>query len=157
MWGLVEEDHPERNKIRHLKIEFVTGNALEDELDYESEFFYHEYRHHIRNLPKLESCDVLVNGDLRDWGSSFSEMYWGTCPESNVRMIDAKTGEWIDMDTAGPYLDWMDNCMGIDPDEGPVYTRIDDFWDEENEEDVATRYNAMMKMKEGLPRIDLNY
>ncbi|KAH7408773.1 hypothetical protein DE146DRAFT_647137 [Phaeosphaeria sp. MPI-PUGE-AT-0046c] len=157
MWGLVEEDHPERNEIRHIKIELATGNALYDELDYELEFFYHNYRHHICHLPKLGSCDVLVNGDLHFWGSSISEMYWGTCPRSNVRMIDAKTGEWIDMDTAGPYLDWMDNYMGIDPEEGPIYTRMDQFWDEEDEEDVATRYNAMMKMKEGLPRVDLNY
>lgn len=38
-----------------------------------------------------------------------------------------------------------------------MYSRIDDDWDEENEEHVKERYEAMMKIKEGLPRINLDY
>jgi hypothetical protein len=38
-----------------------------------------------------------------------------------------------------------------------VYTRIDNNWDGENEEDVKKRYNAIIKIKEeSLPRIKLN-
>jgi hypothetical protein len=81
------------------------------------------------------------------------DMYWGACPENNVRIIDAKTGRWISADTAGPYLDWMDTGRGKTRD----YQRIVDYWNEEDEEEVEERYNAMMKMKEPLPQIDLDY
>lgn len=143
-------------QIRRLRIEMATETQPDDG-GYQAEFFYHDYSYKIRELPKLEACDVLVVDGLRNWGSFIDEHYWGSCPKSNVRMVDANTGEWISTNTAGPYLDWMDNYQGIDPDDGPVYTRIADFWDEKDEEDVKRRYDAMMKMKrDGLPRIDLN-
>lgn len=109
------------------------------------------------NFPFYKAATSWSAIAYRIGGSFIDETYWGVCPKSNVRIVDAKTGEWIDIDSAGPYVDWMDNRMGIDPDDGPVYTRIDDFWDAEDEEDVKNRYEAMMKMKDGLPRIDLNY
>lgn len=27
--------------------------------DYEEEFFFHNYRHQLRDLPKIEGCDIL--------------------------------------------------------------------------------------------------
>lgn len=143
-------------RIRRLRIEIGTETEPDDD-GYQAEFFCHNYSLQFRELPLLQGCDVLVRDRLSNWGSFIDETYWGVCPKSNVRIVDAKTGEWIDIDSAGPYVDWMDNRMGIDPDDGPVYTRIDDFWDAEDEEDVKNRYEAMMKMKDGLPRIDLNY
>jgi hypothetical protein len=146
---LVEEDRTEKNEIRRLRIEFVTENGIGDE----SEFFFHNYSHRFRDFPKLNGCDVLVTDGLHTWAHYMKDLYWGVCPRSNVRIIDAKTGEWIDEDTAGPYQDWIDCDRGQTRD----YQRIDDYWDAEDEEDVAKRYEAMKKMHEPLPRIDLNY
>ncbi|OAL05466.1 hypothetical protein IQ06DRAFT_265577 [Phaeosphaeriaceae sp. SRC1lsM3a] len=125
--------HSETKVIRRLRVELAACSSYEN---YELEFFQHKYRYQIRDLLKFESCDILVSDGLRYWCSFIEEMYWGVCRKGNVRIIDAETGEWIDEDTSGP---------------------IDDDWDEDDEEQVAKRYNAMMKMKEPLPRIDLNY
>lgn len=57
------------------------------------------------------------------------------------------------MNTAGPYADWMHTTRG----ETRYYQRIIDDCDEENEDDVRQREEAMMNTKEPLPRIDLNY
>jgi hypothetical protein len=90
---------------------------------------------------------------MYNWAHYSTDMYWGACPKSNVRYIDVSTGEWIGEDTAGPYLDWIDTNRGETRD----YQRIIEDWDEEDEEDVKQREEALMKMKEPLPRIDLNY
>jgi hypothetical protein len=136
------------NEIRRLRIKLGVERD-----SYESEFFCHIYNYRIRELPKLEGCDVLVYDGLYRWGDLIEDTYWGVCPECNVRIIDAKTGEWIGADTAGPYMDWIDTSRG----ETTSYVRLDRNWDEENEEDVEARYNTMMKMKDPLPRIDLNH
>jgi hypothetical protein len=149
MCGLVEHKHVEMNEIRRLRIEMAIDDKRDD---YEEEFFFHKYRHRIRDLPTLEVCDVLVNDGLFSWTDLIEDVYWGVCSKSNVRIIDAKTGEWIDLDTAGPYADWIYTNRGETRD----YQRIIDDWDEEDEEDVKQREEAMMKMKEPLPRIDLN-
>jgi hypothetical protein len=64
-------------------------------------------------------------------------------------------------------MDYMDNFIGLEQGleqglelglEDISYTRIDDYWDEDNEDDVKRRYEAMVKMQEeGLPRINLDY
>ena len=71
----------------------------------------------------------------------------------NVRMIDMKTGKWINGVTARPYLDYLDTSYG----KTREYVRIDIYWDEEG--DAEERCEAMMKIKDylPLPRIDLNY
>lgn len=142
--------HSETKVIRRLRVELAACSSYEN---YELEFFQHKYRYQIRDLLKFESCDILVSDGLRYWCSFIEEMYWGVCRKGNVRIIDAETGEWIDEDTSGPYVDWVDTGGG----ESEGHARIDDDWDEDDEEQVAKRYNAMMKMKEPLPRIDLNY
>jgi hypothetical protein len=146
---LVEEDGLEKNEIRRLRVE-LTIDGKED--DYADEFFFHNHSHRIRDLPKLEACDVLVN-QIYDWAHYSRDMYWGACPKSHVRYIDVSTGEWVSEDTAGPYIDWIDTNRG----ESRDYQRIIDEWDEEDEEDVKQREEALMKMKEPLPRIDLDY
>ena len=144
MCGLVEDKHVEINEIQRLRIE-MSLDGMRD--DYEEEFFYHKYSHRIRDLPRLEGCDVLVNDGLVSWTSLIEDVYWGACPKHKVRIVDAKTGEWIWRDTAGPYADWIYTDRGATRD----YQRIVDVWNEEGREE------AMMRMEEGLPRIDLNY
>ena len=108
-------------------------------------------------FPKLKRCDVLVDDGLRRWhdivGCGGSEIY--------IRMVDAKSGEWFDEESEGPYMDYCDNSCALDREhdlDDIWYTRNDYEWDEENEEDVRMRYEAMVKIKEeGLPRIDLKY
>jgi hypothetical protein len=76
-----------------------------------------------------------------------------------MRIVDAKTGEWFDEESEGPYMDYMDNSYNLEHGlEDISYDRIDDDWDEENEEYVKRRYEAMIKMREeGLPRINLDH
>lgn len=132
----------EKSQITHLRIEVPAD---------ESEFFYHTYSAEIRHFPRLASVDVLVPGDLFHWARLIEETYWGACPTSSVRIVDITTGEWVDERTAGAYVDWIDTGRG----ETRHYKRIDDYWDEDNEEDVADRWEAMMRIGEGLPRIEL--
>lgn len=148
MSEIAGSNRAEKTEITRLRVELVDQKGWD-----ESESFYHDYSDRFRDFPKLEGCDVLVTDGLRVWGSLIEERYWGACPPSNVRVVDANTGEWIDEKTTGPYADWIDTSGG----EGEGYLRIEEFWDEEDEEDVQARYEAMMKMREPLPRIDLNY
>jgi hypothetical protein len=151
MSQLAKGDSLEKREIQHFRLDLMS-----DTWDL-SESFYYYHSHRIRDFPKLERCDILVYDGLRNWGEFIKDTYWGACQKSNVRFIDAKTGEWIDVESDGPYQDYRDNYIGIDMGEVPVYTRIDDDWDEENEDHVQKRYEAMIKIREGLPRIDLNY
>jgi len=146
---LLAQKFVEMNEIRRLRIEMTINDTRED---YQEEFFFYEYRHEVRNLPQLEGCHILVVNGLLYWTGIVGDAYWGACPKSNVRIIDAKTGEWLDMNTAGLYADWIHTTRGETRD----YQRIIDDWDEDDEDDVRQREEAMMKMKEPLPRIDLN-
>jgi hypothetical protein len=118
-----------------------------------SELFFHFHSHRIRDFPKLERCDVLVDDGLHKWDQFIEH----AGPKIDMRFVDVKTGEWFDAESEGPYMDYMDNSYGLEHGLDTSYTRIDDNWDEENEEDVKKRYEAMIKMKEeGLPRIYLD-
>ncbi|CAO2650694.1 Nn.00g019860.m01.CDS01 [Neocucurbitaria sp. VM-36] len=145
---LVAGNSLEKKEVRHLRIELVHELGWD-----QSELFYHDYSRKIRNFPKLGRCDVLVNNGLYAWGNLINETYWGACPKSNVRIIDAKTGEWIDAETAGPYQDYIDTGHGETRD----YLRDVDYDVEWEEAEGDERYEAMMKMKAPLPRIDLGY
>jgi hypothetical protein len=142
----------EKAEFRHFRIEVFN---IVNKYDV-SELFFQHYSHRIRDFPKLERCDVLVDDGLRTW-EQFTEHAGG--PKIHVRIVDAKTGEWFDEESEGPYMDYIDNSYNLEHGlEGISYTRIDDDWDEESEEDVKGRYDAMIKMKEeGLPRINLDY
>ena len=134
----------ERDEVRHLRIELVDEQGRD-----ESEFFYHNYVYKLRDFPKLESCNLLVgNGLLPEWTDFIKDMYWGACPRGNVRIVDGKTGEWIDEETSGAYQDYVDSNGG----ENENYTRVVD--DEEEEEG---RMEAMKRLQIPLPRIDLDY
>ncbi|KAH3942628.1 hypothetical protein HBI56_169330 [Parastagonospora nodorum] len=104
--------------------------------DYEKEFFFTTCRHQVWDLTKLEGCDILVDHSLILSAHFVGNVHWRACPKSNVHVVDTETGEWIDSNTAGPIID---------------------DWDKESEEDFKQREEAMMKMKEPLPRIELNY
>jgi len=152
--GLVEafaerEDSLEKTEIRHFRLEVF--NDLYDA----SELFVHYHSQRLRDFPKLKRCDVLVDDGLRKW----DQCHWKAGPKVYMRFVDAKTGKWFDAESEGPYMDYMDNFIGLEQGlEYISYTRIDDDWDEDNEEDVKRRYEAMVKMKkEGLPCINLNY
>lgn len=144
MAGLAQSDPSSvaKSQLMHLRIEVPA---------YEEEFFYHTFSAMIHYFPCLASVDILVSGDLFHWARFIEETYWGTCLASPVRIIDTTTGEWVDERTAGAYVDWIDTGRGETRD----YKRIDDYWDENNEEDVADRWEAMMRFREGLPRIQL--
>ncbi|OBT44391.1 hypothetical protein VE00_07057 [Pseudogymnoascus sp. WSF 3629] len=141
---LAETNILERDEVRHLRIELVNEQGLD-----ESEFFYHNHVHKLRDFPKLESFNLLVgNGLLPEWTDFIKERYWGACPRGNVRIVDGKTGEWIDEETSGAYLDYIDSNGG----KNDNYTRVVD--DEEEEEG---RMEAMKRLQIPLPRIDLDY
>ncbi|KAF2820196.1 hypothetical protein CC86DRAFT_360760 [Ophiobolus disseminans] len=130
MKEIAKDDNPERNGIRHLRLQ------LEDDIygfDM-SEFFFHDHQYKIRYFPNLRSCDVWVIDGLSNWVEVVMIGYWGSLPTKNIRIVDAKTGEWIDAESAGPI--------------------VSDWWNEE--EDGEERFKALMKIKDGLPRVDLD-
>ncbi|KAF2128625.1 hypothetical protein P153DRAFT_376731 [Dothidotthia symphoricarpi CBS 119687] len=141
---LSEESFPERDEVSHLRIELVNEQGLD-----ETESFYDNHIHNIHDFPKLRSFDLLVgNGLSPQWTDFIKETYWGACPMENVRIVDGKTGEWIDEETSGAYQDYIDTNGGENDD----YTRVVD--DPEEEEG---RVEAMKMLQIPLPRIDLDY
>ncbi|KAH7073783.1 hypothetical protein BKA63DRAFT_543823 [Paraphoma chrysanthemicola] len=148
MSRLTEGHSMEKREIRHMRLEMSVGNTCSEE-----EWFYHEYGYRIRDFPQLQRCDILVSDGLYVWGDFIKDRFWGACSRSNVRIVDVATGEYIDGETDGPYQDYLDTGHG----ESREYVRIQDDWDEEDEEDGDERYQAMMKMSAPLPRMDLNY
>lgn len=142
MNDLVTGQMVEKNEVRHLRLELVHDSGWD-----ESESFFHDYSHKIRGFPKLQSCSILVNDGLYSWVQFVKQMYWGVCPQNNVQIVDAKTGEWIDATTAGAYGDYVDTNYGATRD----FIREDPDWDEE---DTEERYEEMMAtMRESLPRL----
>jgi hypothetical protein len=144
MNDLVTGQRLEKNKVRHLRVELVHDFGWD-----ESESFFHDYSHKIRVFPKLQSCSILVNDGLYSWVQFVKQMYWGVCPQKNVQIVDAKTGEWINATTAGAYGDYVDTNYGATRD----FIREDADWDEE---DTEERYEEMMAtMRESLQRLEL--
>lgn len=144
---LSEENLLERDEVRHLRIELVSEQGLD-----ETESFYDNHVYKLRDFPKLESFNLLVsNGLSPQWTDFIKETYWGACPRGNVRIVDGKTGEWIDEETSGAYQDYVDTNGGENDD----YTRVVD--DEEEEEEEERRVEAMKRLQISLPRIDLDY
>lgn len=144
----------ERDSIRHLRIEIDR-----DAPGYEMDSFWYQDQPQLREFPKLESCYVLVDNILWHEMTRFIEdSGWGACPVENVRIVDAKTGEWVDKDTSGPYQDYLDTRTGGD------FTRgVDDVWlpEEETEEEWEAyhereRWEAIRQLQIPLPRIDLD-
>lgn len=153
---LPEENLLGRDEIRHLRIELG--------LD-ETEYFHYSYVHKLNtyqlgNFPKLQSFDLLVGDGLCPrWTGFIKGMDWGACPRGNVRIVDGKTGEWIDEETSAPYQDYVD-ANGRRNDN---YTRIVEDEDEDRdyydyyEENDEERMEAVRRLQIPLPRIDLDY
>lgn len=146
MGKLAKGNGPDNHKIRRLRID-LANMFLADELAP----FYRKHSKRFRCFPRLDGVDILKPYSLWYSDGLLEMTDWGACPASNVRIIDADTGEWVDAQTAGPYQDWLDTDHGENRD----FKRVVPNWNEGNEEDVAKRYNAMMKIHP-LPRIDLN-
>ncbi|OBT65597.1 hypothetical protein VE03_05519 [Pseudogymnoascus sp. 23342-1-I1] len=141
---LSEENFPERDVVRHLRIELMNEQGLD-----ETDSFYDNDVYKLRDFPKLESFSLLVaDGLAPQWTDFIKEMSWGACPRGNVRIVDGTTGEWIDEETSGAYQDYVDTNGGRNDE----YTRVVD--DEEEEE---ARAEAVKRLKIPLPRIDLDY
>jgi hypothetical protein len=145
MYDLVVHKHLGTHSITHLRIELSFNHTRDDS---EEAFFFHKSSHRIRELPRLQECDILVNDGLFAWTISPEDIDWGA---NFIRTVYAKTGGWIDEDLAGVYADWVYTNGG----ETREYQRIVEGWDEKDEEDVKGREEAMMKMKSGLPWVDL--
>lgn len=143
--GLLSEDRLlERDVVRHLRIELINEQGLD-----ETDSFYNNHVYKLSDFPKLESFSLLVgNGLSPQWTDFIKETFWGACPRGNVRIVDGKTGEWIDEETSGAYQDYVDTNGGRNDE----YTRAVD--DEEEEE---ARAEAVKRLKIPLPRIDLDY
>jgi hypothetical protein len=134
MYEYVEREHVEKNMIRYLRI------VLEDEKGWdESESFFHSYSYVIRDFTMLERCDVLL-AILREWVTFLRVSYWGAlCLKSNVRMTDAKTGDWINGDSSQAYSDYFDSGRREYKD-NLLYEDEDEDW----EWDV--RFEALIKV-----------
>ena len=157
---LPEENLLGRGEIRHLRVELG--------LD-ETEYFHYSYVHKLNvyqlgNFPKLQSFDLLVSDGLCPrWRSFIKKTDWGACPRGNVRIVDGKTGEWIDEETSGPYRDYIDSNgrrnehytrMVYYGDGDEDEDRDEDGYYEENDEE---RMEALRRLQIPLPRIDLDY
>jgi hypothetical protein len=143
---LSEENLLERDVVRHLRIELMNEQGLD-----ETDSFYDNDVYKLCNFPKLESFSLLVaDGLAPQWTDFIKEMSWGACPRGNVRIVDGTTGEWIDEETSGVYQDYVDTAGGRNDD----YTRV---VDDEDEEEKAARAEAVRRLQIPLPRIDLDY
>jgi hypothetical protein len=93
------EDSLEKAEFRHFRVEVFSIISAYDI----SESFFHHYSRGIRDFPKLERCDILVDDGLHTW-DQFTEHAGG--PKIYVRIVDAKTGERFDEESEGPYMDY---------------------------------------------------
>lgn len=138
----------EKREIRHLRID------IHEPAWYQPKEFYHNHSSKIRNFPNLNRFDLLVNDGICSWTSFFEDMYWGACPRENGRIVDAKTGEYVDATTCGAYQDYVDTDKGSKRE----YTRdlmcYDVDW---LGPDGDERFEAMQKFSVPLPRTDLDY
>ncbi|KAH7080790.1 hypothetical protein FB567DRAFT_113089 [Paraphoma chrysanthemicola] len=152
--GLIAADGVEKREIQHLRLELMAdlgGKSVEED----PEWFFHFHSHKIRDFPRLHYCDILVNDGLRNWAMFIAESFWSpSCPKEHVRMVDAKTGEWIDIVTSRPWVDWIET-------HGGEYREFctDSGWNAEIEaEEFEDRWEEMMTIgSKPLPRIDLRY
>lgn len=81
-------------------------------MEYPSENFWNS-GHLISDFVNLKSCCILVD-DIK-WEAMtqiLREFYWGKIPKANMRMLDARTREWIDLEVADPSRDYLDTVVG---------------------------------------------
>jgi hypothetical protein len=74
----------EMYKIQHLRVE-VGDKEMDDSYD-----SYHEQPNIVRDLPAMESFDLLErNGLPYHRRRMIKDNDWGACPVGNIRIIDA--------------------------------------------------------------------
>jgi hypothetical protein len=135
-----------KKNIKHLRLQLVSPTGLD-----ESETFFDKYMYCIGAFPSLQSCEVLVD-DLMEWGNTIIEVSWGACPKSGVRFVDKKTGEYITAENSGAYVDWIETEGDT---RGYFLSVRDEAWNLDYDEEARTE--AMMEMKDGLPRIEVDW
>jgi hypothetical protein len=135
-----------REKIKHLRLQLVSPTGLD-----ESDLFFEKYMHCIRGFPSLQSCEVIVDS-LMEWGNDIIDVFWGACPKNCVRFVDKKTGQYMTAENSGAYVDWIDTEGGT---RGYFLSVRDEAWNGDYDEEARTE--AMMEMKDGLPRIEVDW
>jgi hypothetical protein len=135
-----------KKNIKHLRLQLVSSQIID-----ESEMFFDKYMHCIRNFPSLQSCEVLVD-DLMQWGNTMIEAFGEERLKSSVRFVDKKTGEYITAENSGAYVDWIETEGGT---RGYFLSVRDEVWNPGYDEEARTE--AMMEMKDGLPRIEVDW
>ncbi|KAH8724882.1 hypothetical protein GQ44DRAFT_617151 [Phaeosphaeriaceae sp. PMI808] len=101
MNDLVSRTSLEGEGARHLRIELLRPDGRDD-----SEDFYHEHCNRICEFPGMPFTHLILPKGITDsfpCTTLIDGIYFGSCPKSNIRIINAKTGEWIDEETSGPY------------------------------------------------------
>lgn len=86
-----------RDSVRHLRIL----------IDLDRDSYPLE---NTRTFPNLESCHVVAENG-RGWWQMIQVLqfyYWPEMPKVNSRMVDAKTGEWLSLETCHTYTDYLD-------------------------------------------------
>ncbi|ORY17403.1 hypothetical protein BCR34DRAFT_610876 [Clohesyomyces aquaticus] len=143
-----ENDNPVwREDIRHLRIDLVDEQGFD-----ETEMFYYHYAYVIYNIARLESFDILVGNGLAQWTDFIKESSWRAFFRKNVRIVDRKTGEWIDEGTSPVYQDYVDTNWG----ENDHFTRVvEEDYEGHPEEDDESRFQAIKRLQMPLPRINL--
>ncbi|KAF2000915.1 hypothetical protein P154DRAFT_434114, partial [Amniculicola lignicola CBS 123094] len=86
----------------------------------------------IKDFPVLETFDLLVYDNLCNGTDLIKDTFWRACPSENVRIVDAKTGEW--------YISRLHRH----------WTIVED-WEEEG------RIEAVKRLQIPFPRIDLEH
>lgn len=134
-----------RNEIQHLRIDMMHDRGWN-----QSDNFYYDDSHNIRSLPMLRRVDILLHESIaHPWTDFVKERYWGACPRDDVRIVDARTGEWIDAQTSGPYQ----GCLDTNGGEHKDHVREIDYGLQWEEADGEDRSEVMMEMKDPLPRM----
>ena len=134
-------------EIKHLRIELVDARGEEND----EEWWYHHLPQ-LRDFPQLKSVDLLVPSQLICYLQYIEDAYFGTCEKDNVRIVNMSTGEWIDNETAGLYIDYIESVGGERPD---IMSRLVE-WDVD-EESRKERVEDMKQLQMPRPRINLDY
>lgn len=134
-------------EIQHLRIELLDERGEEVE-----EYWWHHHLPVLRDFPKLRSVDLLVPKELRYYTQYIEDAYFGACGKEEVRIVHLGTGEWIDEETAGVYLDYVESWGGEQLD---CMTRVVE-WDVD-EESRRERVEDMKLLEMPRPRIGLDY
>lgn len=132
--------------IKYLRMELGDERAEQDFWWYQLEL--------LEAFPKLKSVDILVTREL-EFYRYFIELddpFFGTCRKDNVRIVNMTTGEWIDKETAGPYVDYIESWGGEHLD---CMTRLV-VWDVD-EESRKERLEDIKQLQMPRPRINLDY